>query len=231
MTRLPFADEVRAVLFDLGNTLMCIDHARLAAALVEAGHAADEAGMRHAEMRARPRVDAVLATSARREGREIVEMCARLFFSELDGRAPPRASTAAFLGVWPSLWRSVPGDARPTLDALRGRGYRLAVVSNTPDGAALARLTAAGLADAFDFVVDSHEVGVEKPDPRIFAIAAHRLALPAASCVHVGDLLSVDVAGARAAGMHAVLVDPMEVWGEVGAPRIAALSDLLTRLR
>jgi FMN phosphatase YigB (HAD superfamily) len=64
-------------------------------------------------------------------------------------------------------------------------------------------------------VVDSQLAGVEKPDPRIFAIAHERLGLPAHRSVYVGDIRSVDGAGAHGAGMHFVLVDP---FGDYAAP-------------
>ncbi len=231
-SRFAFADDVRAVVFDLGNTLMWVDPALVAAALVCAGVAAREDAVRLAEMRARPRIDVVLASSSRREGREIVEAFTEFFLDELGVPSGARdAARAALLEAWPRVWRHVPADTRPTLDALRGRGLRLAVVSNTPDGGARTRLDAAGLLGAFEFVVDSHEMGIEKPDPRIFAHAARRLALSASKCLYVGDLFSVDVVGARAAGMHAALMDPVGAWAHVDAPRVASLGELATRLQ
>ena len=44
---------------------------------------------------------------------------------------------------------------------------------------------------------------------------------------YVGDFYSIDVVGARRAGMHAVLIDPIDCWTDVDAPRIRALSELL----
>ncbi len=231
MSRFAFADEVRAVVFDLGNTLMGIDHAMLADALASAGFAADEADVRRAEFRARPAVDGVVSKMARREGREVLDVAARRFLDELrPGLGDEAAARSAFFAVFPSLWRRVPDDARPTLDGLRARGFRLAVVSNTGDGRARSRLADAALLDALEFVVDSHEVGVEKPDPRIFEHAVRRLGVAPSACVYVGDLYSVDVLGARAAGMHAALIDPMDVWTHVDAPRVATLSELARRL-
>jgi putative hydrolase of the HAD superfamily len=78
--------------------------------------------------------------------------------------------------------------------------------------------------------VDSGLEGVEKPDPRIFAIAAERLAVEPARCAYVGDFHAIDVVGSRAAGMESVLMDPIGAWSEYDVPRIRALSDLLLRL-
>jgi FMN phosphatase YigB (HAD superfamily) len=57
-------------------------------------------------------------------------------------------------------------------------------------------------------------VGVEKPDPRIFRLGLAQASLSPAEVVYVGDLYSVDVLGARAVGMTAVLLDPGRCWGE-----------------
>jgi putative hydrolase of the HAD superfamily len=74
-------------------------------------------------------------------------------------------------------------------------------------------LEAHGLAALVDFVIDSSEVGVEKPDPRIFALGLARGGVAASEAAYVGDLYSVDVLGARAAGLAAVLIDPRGYWG------------------
>ena len=99
--------------------------------------------------------------------------------------------------------------AREALEAVGAAGIRMAAVSNS-DGTAARCLEAADLLDLFEFVVDSHEVGVEKPDPAIFRIALDRLGLPADQVWHVGDSYFHDIGGARAAGLaEAVLVDPL----------------------
>ncbi len=89
-------------------------------------------------------------------------------------------------------------DTIPALDALSSR-CQLGLLSNGnshPDRC--------GLAGRFDFIVFAHEAGVEKPDPRIFAVAAERAGCARAQLLHVGDSLATDVAGARGAGVVAV---------------------------
>jgi HAD superfamily hydrolase (TIGR01509 family) len=105
------------------------------------------------------------------------------------------------------LWcRTMPGTAE-ALDRLRGAGLRLAVVSNS-DGRVEEALAAAGIRDRFDVVLDSALVGVEKPDPAIFRAALTALGVAPVEALYVGDLYEVDVVGARAAGMEAVLLVP-----------------------
>jgi putative hydrolase of the HAD superfamily len=122
-----------------------------------------------------------------------------------------------------NLWSERAEGAAEVLATLRGRGYRIAVVSNA-DGRVRGLLESAGLSPLLEFVVDSAEVGVEKPDPRIFHAATERLGLPPSECAYVGDIYEIDVVGAERAGLSAILV------GDGPAPasvvRIASLGEL-----
>jgi putative hydrolase of the HAD superfamily len=89
---------------------------------------------------------------------------------------------------------------------LQAKHLRLGLVSNWDER--LPRLLdGLGLATRLDAVVYSQEVGAEKPHRRIFAAALERLDLPPARVLHVGDRRRQDVEGARAVGMHALLLD------------------------
>ncbi|MBA3521405.1 MAG: HAD family hydrolase [Gemmatimonadales bacterium] len=105
------------------------------------------------------------------------------------------------------LWCSVAADTGAALDRLRQAGLRLGIISNS-DGRVAAALEASGLRHHFDVVVDSALVGVEKPDPAIFRAALEALEVAPGEALYVGDLYQVDVLGARAAGMDAVLLAP-----------------------
>ena len=94
-----------------------------------------------------------------------------------------------------------------TLAHLRKAGYRIGLVSNT--GRTWGRFLrpiqdAFGIGRFFDVRVFSDEVGVRKPDARIFEAALEALALPPGEVVHVGDDVEADVAGAMGLGMRAV---------------------------
>jgi putative hydrolase of the HAD superfamily len=88
-----------------------------------------------------------------------------------------------------------------------------------------------GFAQFFDCMIDSHVVGVEKPDPRIFELALQQLGLPADRCVYVGDNYDRDVIGARQAGLIPILIDPFDVVAAQDVVRIHELKDLGMLLR
>jgi putative hydrolase of the HAD superfamily len=128
-----------------------------------------------------------------------------------------------------NLWETVPADVVPALERLRDLGLRLVVVSNA-NGTLRRLFTRLGLADRVDVLFDSFHEGVEKPDPRLFAIALERSGADAATTVHVGDLYHVDVAGARAAGVCAVLLDAADLYPDADCPRVRTLGELCDRL-
>jgi putative hydrolase of the HAD superfamily len=96
-------------------------------------------------------------------------------------------------------------DAVPALRELRAKGHGLVVVSNW-DCALPDWLGPSGLLELVDGVVTSAEVGVAKPDARVFRRALELASVDSGEAVHVGDSLDNDVEGARAAGIRAVLV-------------------------
>ena len=94
-------------------------------------------------------------------------------------------------------------DALPVLRDL-GAAYRLGLVTNGPCDLQCDKIEQAGLRCYFAAVAISREVGVMKPDPRIFRIALERLGIAATDAVFVGDSIKHDIVGAHAAGMKAI---------------------------
>ena len=130
---------------------------------------------------------------------------------------------------WP--WVPETGAAE-ALNGLQAAGYGLAVVTNATgsmeqqladhricsrDGDAAARV---------EVVIDSHVVGVEKPDPRIFELALEHIDAPRERCLYVGDTVYFDVTGARAAGLEPVHIDPYGLCPERDHPHAPSLADL-----
>jgi putative hydrolase of the HAD superfamily len=131
-----------------------------------------------------------------------------------------------------ALWlREIPG-ARRGLHALAETGVRLGIISNA-DGLIGQRLAEAemlqvgpGIGVPVECVIDSGAVGVMKPDPRIFHLALDAMAINPADAWYVGDMPGIDVVGARAAGLHPVLMDPYEFHLDADYDRVASLAEL-----
>ena len=126
-------------------------------------------------------------------------------------------------------WSNLRTGTRDVLDRLRRR-YRLAVISNA-DGKIEALLHRNGIADCFESITDSGLVGCEKPAAQIFHHALAAMGVDAAESLYVGDVYSVDYIGATRAGMQAVLFDVAGAYRENGAERVASLQELETILQ
>ena len=129
-----------------------------------------------------------------------------------------------------NLWETVPDGVPEALDAFRALGLKLIVVSNA-NGRARFLLERLGLASRLAMVFDSHEEGVEKPDPRFFQIAMERSGATPDSTMHVGDLYHVDVEGARAAGLRPMLLDPLDLYEGFDCERVRSLNELAEKLK
>jgi putative hydrolase of the HAD superfamily len=121
-------------------------------------------------------------------------------------------------------WDQILPGTRDALERLR-REYAIAVISNA-DGRIDAVLRRCGIADCFASIVDSGNVGHEKPHPAIFEAALREMKADAAESLYVGDVYSVDYVGARNAGMQAVLFDVAGAYREREFPRVESLVGL-----
>jgi len=124
-----------------------------------------------------------------------------------------------------NLWELVPPDVPAALRGLQG-SFRMSVISNA-NGTVREKLRRVGLLDFFETVLDSGEEGIEKPDPRIFHEAVKRTGASLEQSLYIGDMYHIDVAGARAAGMHVVLLDPAGLHRDKPVRRIPDLAALL----
>jgi putative hydrolase of the HAD superfamily len=113
-------------------------------------------------------------------------------------------------------------DALPVLDDLRAHGLKLGLVSNGIRD--LNAFVAHHRLDV-DAIVDSRTHGYVKPHPTIFQAALERLGVRADEAAMVGDSLEEDVEGARALGMHAILVDRDDRYPDI-ADRLSNLYGL-----
>jgi HAD superfamily hydrolase (TIGR01549 family) len=128
-----------------------------------------------------------------------------------------------------NLWRLMMPSTPSVLRDLRARGFTLGVVSNS-DGRIVDILRKCGILAFFDVVIDSHEVGVEKPDPGIFHLALTRVERRAGHAAYVGDIYGIDVVGAERAGLRPLLLDTLGCYNDVGCTKIRHLRELLAIL-
>lgn len=120
-------------------------------------------------------------------------------------------------------------DARPCTEEILALGLKTAVVSNW--GYRLSGLLEKlSLNHGFETIIASADVEKEKPDPEIFEIALAKTASKPEQTIHIGDSLDQDVVGARAAGLHAVLLDRKRQHPD-REDRICSLSDLVPYLK
>lgn len=219
-------ERIDTVLFDAGGVLLDLDYAYLRR-LIEARHGeVTVAELSRLEALARMEIHRQVAGGGR------VSDAWRDYFHVILGKVGVPAAEQN--GIVDSLWEAhqrfglwtvaIPG-APEVVAELKRRGYRIGVVSNA-EGRVEQDLESAGYRGLLETVVDSHVVGVEKPDPEIFRIALQRLEVGAETALYVGDLPAVDLAGARAAGIAPVLLDRHDLYQDVAAPRLRSLEEL-----
>lgn len=128
-------------------------------------------------------------------------------------------------------WSVVDERSRRGLRALAEHGYRLAIVSNS-DGTIERQLRlfeicqmGEGGGVRVEAVIDSHVLGLSKPDPGIFHHVLGLLGSDAARAAHIGDSVHADVGGARAAGVRPVHFDPLRRCGATDHVHLHDLGD------
>ena len=236
---IPFA-EIETVFLDAGNTILCWDYAFASELLASEGFPCAPASLARAEAAARPKLSWLISHGRSTEGPKAFLGYVRSILDALPAfgalAEAERASAAARLlrairtpEAQDRLWSHVPPEIPPALARLRELGLRLVVVSNS-DGTVEAKLAAAGLRDLLHSVVDSHVIGSEKPDRAIFEHALRLAQGRPERTVHVGDLYHADVVGARAAGLHAVLLDPYGDWSDFDCERARDVAEFARRL-
>jgi putative hydrolase of the HAD superfamily len=224
-----------AVLLDAGGTLVRLDFEWMAETLATMGIETTAARIRRGEIAGRRAFD---LSRGHPPGPDEPQPplgssgdTHAYFGGMLAAAGVPRERIDAVLEVFwgrqkaTGLWTRPMEHARESLAALSSLGLRLAVVSNS-DGRAEQHLRDCGVLEGIEFVVDSHRVGVEKPDPAIFRVALERLGVDAGEALFVGDIRSVDEGGARAAGLHFVLLDPDGDYAAPGSNAIHTIREL-----
>jgi putative hydrolase of the HAD superfamily len=239
----------QVLLFDAGNTLVFLDHDALALAArlaldelppgpeVPVGPGLSDLGsltgtlLRRTEPLAKKSYEAGLSSGMSHEDgwnlyvRTIFEAAGLPSAQATKATLAARAAHDEF-----NLWRTVPAGLQAALERGLAAGLRYGIVSNS-EGKLAELLERLGLAHYFEHVVDSALEGVRKPDPEIFLRALARMQVGAADTMYAGDIPNVDVDGARAAGLDAVLIDTLSHYPDyTGAPRFVSVAALIEAL-
>ena len=115
-------------------------------------------------------------------------------------------------------------DVLPCLDSLKN--LRLGVITNGKSIKQRKKLNVLGIADRFETIVISEEVGVAKPKSEIFAQACSSVGLPSSRCIYIGDKLDDDAIASAKAGLHGVWLNRHKQEPTLSIEAITILSNL-----
>lgn len=199
----------RAVTFDFGQTLAELDADLLAEKLALRGCRADVRALEAALPVAWATYDRLVRQSETHPWKALMRTL-------LEGaRVQPSELVSSVVdALWDdqprqNLWRRPIVGMIELVKDLRVAGVPLAVVSNS-EGKLQELVDELGWTELLDPVFDSGVLGISKPDPRIFQLAAERLGVPTSQVIHVGDSFAADVLGARGAGCEAIWFVPYQ---------------------
>lgn len=214
--------RVRAIFFDAGNTLVFADRSKTLAPLTSRGISVSESQIHAAERAARQYRDANAAAHADNPDLRYWH----IYYRELLGDSADDVLVDELVAAARNSqnWSVPLPNARHVLSGLKQK-YRLAVISNS-DGSIGKLFERLDLADLFESITDSGNVGVQKPHPEIFRAALRSLNVSSDESLYIGDVYSIDYVGARNAGMQAVVFDPYGTYASNGIPRLTRLEDL-----
>ncbi|MEP6914174.1 MAG: HAD family hydrolase [Acidobacteriota bacterium] len=223
---------LETVFLDAGGVLIFPNWTRISERLADQGVRVDADALARAEPYAKRTLDkgaTIQATNDAGRG--------WLFFNLIlqEAGVPISAATDAALAELhlyhqeSNLWELIPPGVLEALAALRARNLKLTVVSNA-NGKLRALFDRLALSGCVDCLLDSHDEGIEKPDPRLFEIALARSNARRDTTIHVGDIYQIDVVGARAAGLRGVLLDAAGLYPDADCPRVHSLADLVDQI-
>lgn len=228
----PFLRDARAVLFDAGGTLAHPEWERIALlAEQETGRVFAPAEMRRTLSEALRSIDARLSEKSirtvhtQRPGWVFREVFCALGVDEAACERLSERMLAAHDER--HLWCGLDPEAPRVVGELKRAGLRVGVISNTEDGRLKELLELVDIATHFDLLVDSHVVGLRKPDAVIFHHAVQQLNVSPHEAVYIGDSYGHDVLGAQGAGLRAILLDSLDLYADSDCPRIRALGELI----
>jgi len=211
----------RFIFFDVGNTLLFPNRARMLAPVAAEKHPSLEA-WQALERRTKQEFDQGLISG--KIDRGFWWTFHTHLLNQLNAFDESVRNTLVENTQNSANWDQILPGTREALERIRER-YSIAVISNA-DGRIEAVLDRCGICDCFASITDSGNVGHEKPHPEIFAAALRGMQADPAESLYVGDVYSVDYTGARNAGMDAVLFDVSGAYRGREWPRVESLAAL-----
>jgi HAD superfamily hydrolase (TIGR01662 family) len=211
----------RFIFFDVGNTLLFPNRARMLAPLPADRHPTLEA-WQALERRTKQEFDQGLMEG--KVDQNFWWTFHTYLLQELNALDDGMRKTLVENTQKSANWDQILPGTREALERLR-KQYAIAVISNA-DGKIDAVLQRCGIVDCFQSITDSGHVGHEKPHPAIFETALREMKADGADSLYVGDVYSVDYVGARRAGMQAVLFDVAGAYRGRELPRVESLLHL-----
>jgi len=222
-------DDLEVVFLDAGGVLLYPDWERVSLILSNYGIKATSVQLADAEFPAKRRMDDAGFTTTTGDITEpdgylgwVLKATGLSFDHDALHRA---AEEFEATHTRDNLWSDMPEEVPGALQSMRDAGYRLAVLSNTESNLR-DRIAAAGIEPFFETLVISAEVGSEKPDRVIFDEALRRMAVAPERAIHVGDFYSIDVVGARNAGITPIMFDARGLSPDRDVTRVASLTEL-----
>ncbi|MBN1625468.1 MAG: HAD-IA family hydrolase [Deltaproteobacteria bacterium] len=237
MRKVPFKD-IDTVFIDAGNTLLSMDYPWIKEELEKLGIGCEIDELKKAEAAARPVLSSAIEKLKSTEDRDASFFYMGSILKKLPATSGMKdhkrdeiiralVTSLQAPGRLKRFWANLIPGVRQALEILKHRGIRLSVVSNS-NGMIEEIISVLNIRGYFIHVFDSHVIGYEKPDKRLFSHALKTLGAAPESTVHIGDLYHVDVLGAWSAGIHALLLDPYDDWKDVDCER---MPDLLSFAR
>jgi putative hydrolase of the HAD superfamily len=215
--------KVKVIFFDVGNTLLFPNRARMLAPLASEHHPMLEQ-WQALERRTKTEFDRDIQSGLVDQG--FWKRFHTALLEAVDGDEHQRQGLVQELvrrTQDSANWDQIQPGTREALVRIAAR-YRMAVISNA-DGRIEKVLTRCGIGDCFETITDSGIVGFEKPRREIFDAALQAMKSDASESLYVGDVFSVDYLGATNAGMQAVLFDVAGAYENQPEPRVRSLQE------
>lgn len=213
---------IEVIFFDVGNTLVFPDHEKTLAPLWKRGIRPTEQQLFAAERVARQEMD-LLISRTRKVDQQYWETYYSHLLRSLGISDVSLRLELVSLARTSSNWSRVRPGTMELLGRMKSK-YRLGVISNS-DGHMAERLASLGFAPYFEHVIDSGNVGYEKPTPQIFQAAVEAMSAEPQRSLYLGDIYSVDYLGAQNAGLKAMLMDVAAVYATRSVPRVESLEE------